>query len=130
MSDEIETQGDDFDTSYPLFIEEALATGCVWGLENNDGWALCSSVVNDDIDVIPLWSQPEGARAHCVGEWSEYKPVPIALDEFLDDWLPGMHEDLLFIGTNWNSDLEGPEVEPLDLLEDIDEAASDLPSDT
>ena len=117
---------DDHDENYELFVEEAIETGCVWGLEGPEGWALCPSVQNEDVDVMPLWSQPEYAQAHCIEDWSVYKPVPIALEELLDDWLPGMHEDLLLVGTNWNKALEGLELEPLDLLEDIDRVAASL----
>lgn len=114
------------DDNLDIFIEDAIETGCVWGLENQQGWALCSSQDSDEIDVMPLWSQPEYAQIHCKEEWSSYQPVPIALEEFLDDWLPGMHEDLLLVGVNWNTQMEGREVEPLDLLENIDNTAQAL----
>ena len=115
--------GEDFDQNYDVFIDDALSTGCVWGLEGEEGWALCPSVNNDDLDVMPIWSQPEYAKAHCVDEWSGYEPVPISLEELLDDWLPGMHEDVLMVGVNWNTDMEGHEIEPLDLAEDIEKIA-------
>ena len=38
------------------------------------------------------------AQALCSGEWDIYKPVAIEMEEFLDDWLPGMHSDLLMVG--------------------------------
>jgi hypothetical protein len=113
--------GDDFDRNYVTFLSEAVATGCVWGLENAEGFAVCSSVVNEELDVMPLWSQPEYAEVHLSGDWQDYKVVPIALEELLDDWLPGMHEDLTLVGPNWNTELQGDEVEPLDLLEDFEE---------
>lgn len=116
---------DNFDDNYDLFIEDALATGCVWGLESEEGWAVCPSDANDEIDVMPLWSQPEYAQAQCVEEWSHYQVVPISLEELLDEWLPGMHEDVIMLGPNWNADMEGLEVEPLDAVEDFDEAASE-----
>ncbi len=113
--------GEDFDHNYELFIEESLATGCVWGLQSEEGWALCPSAQNGEIDVMPLWSQPDYAQVHAVEEWSHYKVVPISLEELIDDWLPGLHEDLTLIGPNWNADLEGDELEPLDLLEEFTE---------
>lgn len=120
-----ELLGEDFDENYEIFIEDAIATGCVWGLESDEGWALCPSVSNDDISVMPLWSQPEFAKLHCREEWAGYRVIPISLEELLDDWLPGMHEDVLLVGVNWNGELEGDEVEPLDLLEDIDRVAAE-----
>lgn len=125
MTDTNTHLGEDFDENYDIFVADALDTGCVWGLENSDGWALCPSLVNDELDVMPLWSQPEYAQQHCRDEWSEYQVVPISLEELLDDWLPGMHDDLLLIGPNWNDNLEGLEVEPLDLIEDVDRLAED-----
>ncbi|TVZ37466.1 uncharacterized protein DUF2750 [Alteromonadaceae bacterium 2753L.S.0a.02] len=128
MSEQDDVLGEDFDENYDQFIADAIATGCVWGLENSEGWALCPSLNNDELDVMPLWSQPQFAEIHCREEWGDYQVVPISLEELLDDWLPGMHEDLVLIGPNWNDDLEGLEVEPLDLIEDVDNAAEDLPA--
>ena len=31
-----------------------------------------------------------------------------------------MHEDIIRVGINWNTELEGQEVEPLDLLEEFE----------
>jgi hypothetical protein len=114
--------GDDFEQNYVTFLSDAVATGCVWALESEEGFALCASVSNEELDVMPMWSQPEFAQAHVVGEWEGFNVVPIALDELLDEWLPGMHEDLTLVGPNWNADMEGDEIEPLDLLEDFEES--------
>lgn len=126
MTELVDSLGDDFDENYDIFIADALETGCVWGLENSEGWALCPAFANSDLDVMPLWSQPEYAQLHCREEWADYQVVPISLEELLDDWLPGMHEDLLLVGPNWNNDLEGLEVEPLDLVEDVDQEAAEV----
>ena len=114
----------DLDEIYENFIEDAIATGCVWALEGEDGFAVVPSSTNEDIDVMPLWSQPEFAKDACQEECVHYKPVPISLEELLDEWLPGMHEDVVLVGIDWDEALDGEEVEPLDLLEDIDKAAS------
>lgn len=113
---------DDLDENYALFILHALELGCVWALESAEGFALCPSVENEERDVLPMWSQPEFAELHAQDEWSAYKVVPISTEELLDEWLPGMHGDLALVGVNWNQEMEGLEVEPLDLLEDIDSA--------
>ncbi len=106
--------------NFDRFIVEAIETGCVWALEGEEGFALCPSEKNDDVDVMPFWSQPELAQAVCVDEWSVYKPVPVSLEEFLDEWVDGMHADVLLIGVNWTPELEGIEIEPLDLAEEFD----------
>jgi len=113
---------DDLDANYNQFLTDAVDTGCVWGLEGPDGWALCDSESYPDAQVMPFWSQPEFAELHCVDEWRIYKVVAVSTEEFLDDWLPGMHDDQFLVGINWNADLAGMEVEPLDLLEDFESA--------
>ncbi len=112
---------DDYADALDRFVVEALDSGCIWGLEGPEGWALCASDKYDTSDVMPLWSDESSARAHCREEWVDYQPVAIELEEFLDDWLPGMHEDVLLVGVNWNDELEGEEMEPLDLLEEFQE---------
>ena len=114
----------DMDINYSRFVEEALATGCVWALEGENGWVLTPSVFNEELMAMPLWSQPEFAQFHCSQEWSGSRAVPIAVDELMDEWLPGMHQDQCMVVVNLNSEMQGHEIEPLDLCSDIDEAAS------
>lgn len=121
MSEPQDALGEDLDENLDRFIVEALEFGCVWGLQGEDGWALCGSEQQDEIDVMPFWSQEAFARVHCAGDWAGYAPVAIDIEEFLDDWLPGMHEDVLLVGVNWNSELDGDEIEPLDLLEEFEQ---------
>lgn len=115
---------DDIDENYRLFFDEAVHTGCVWGLENDEGWAQCDSEKYSDATVIPFWSQPEYAELHRQDEWSAYNVIAISLEEFLDDWLTGMHEDVILVGVNWNANFEGDDHEPLDVLQDFDQALS------
>ncbi len=102
------------------FIVESIEHGCVWGLKGPDGWALCGSEKYETTDVMPFWSQEEFAKVHCVEDWKDYEPIAVELGEFLEDWLTGMHEDVVLIGVNWDEELEGIEIEPLDLLEEFD----------
>ena len=37
----------------------------------------------------------------------------------IDTWLAGMSEDGVLVGTNWDAELEGLEVEPSDLAEEL-----------
>jgi hypothetical protein len=107
------------------FIVEAIEQGCVWSLQGPEGWALCSSEKYDNTDVMPFWSQEGFAQVHCQEDWKDYVPVAIELEEFLEDWLSGMHEDVILVGANWDAELEGVEIEPLDLLEEFDKELAD-----
>ena len=112
---------EDLQENLDRFIVESLERGCVWGLCDSEGnWAMVPSDEDDDVGVIPFWSDKPLAEQLCVDEWSVYEPVAIAMEEFLDDWLMGMHEDVHRAGVNWNEDLEGQELEPLDLLEEFE----------
>jgi hypothetical protein len=107
--------------NYDRLIIESLEQGCIWGLrDGDDNWAMVESSIDPKIGVIPFWSNQDLAAQLCADEWAIYTPVAIAMEEFLDDWLIGMHEDVLRVGINWNTDLEGQELEPLDLLEEFE----------
>ncbi|GAB2191481.1 DUF2750 domain-containing protein [Sessilibacter sp. MAH2] len=110
----------DLDENYDRFIVEALETGCVWGLCNEEGWAVCPSEASPNRDVMPFWSQPEFAEVLCDDEWQDYEVTAVSTEEFLEEWLTGLHDDEVLVGVNWNENLEGDEIEPLDLLEDFD----------
>lgn len=116
-----EALGDDLAENFDRFIVEAIEQGGIWGLQGPEGWAVCASETRNNADVIPFWSQESFARVHCEDDWADYVPLAIDLEEFLEDWLPGMHEDVVLVGVNWNHELEGEEVEPLDLLEEFEQ---------
>jgi hypothetical protein len=117
----MQSLSEDLQENYDRLIIESLEQGCIWGLrDKNDNWAMVESSINPEIGVIPFWSNQALASQLCNGDWALYQPVAIAMEEFLDDWLTGMHEDVLRVGINWNADLEGQELEPLDLLEEFE----------
>lgn len=121
LSKTVELLSDDLQENLDRMVVECLENGCVWGLQDREGnWSLVSSTENDSIGVIPFWSDQRLAQALCNGDWGIYQPVAIEMEEFLDDWLPGMHGDVLMAGVNWNEALEGQEMEPLDLLEEFE----------
>lgn len=105
----------DPETNREIFIDEVLESGKLWGLKSEDGWAVCDSVEFEETEVFPFWSREEEAARHCNGEWKIYSPAPISLDDFLEEWLPGMHEDGALAGPNWDSELTGEELEPVEL---------------
>ncbi|WP_237057113.1 DUF2750 domain-containing protein [Microbulbifer sediminum] len=117
---QVEPLSNDFEDNCARFLPEAAAQGCVWALEGEEGFALCASEKYPETDVMPFWSQREFAEGHISGDWAGYRVVAIDLEEFMDDWLTGMHDDVLLVGINWNSELEGIELEPLDLLEQLE----------
>lgn len=107
-----------------VFAAEASANAQVWGLKSDQGWALCPSTEFEETDVLPFFSTAESAVLLCTGEWSIYQPEAVPLAAFLEDWLPGMHEDNAMVGLNWSADMEGVEVEPAALAAAIEALVS------
>ncbi|GMG87976.1 DUF2750 domain-containing protein [Biformimicrobium ophioploci] len=116
----IEPLSEDAEENFARFIADGLDNGVVFTLEGDEGFALCASERSDNADVMPFWSQRAFAEALVADDWADYKVVAIDMEEFVDDWLTGMHDDVIMVGINWTEDLEGLEVEPLDLLETIE----------
>jgi hypothetical protein len=115
MTHEEQAAGADDEADIERFVTGALASGLVWGLKSDDGWAVCPSNEYEDASVYPFWSDRAEALIHCADEWSGCTPTAIDLDRFLEDWLPGMHGDDALVGTNWSRELIGLEVEPMEL---------------
>lgn len=109
----------DPEANHELFLQRVRETGLVWGLQADKSWAVCESNEYEDALVYPFWSDESLARPHCVDEWSGYRPASIPLESFIDEWLEGMHEDDALVGTNWDAELSGVEVEPADLAEQL-----------
>jgi hypothetical protein len=109
----------DLNANYQRFIEDILESGQVWGLQSEEGWVVVDSTEYEESEVMPFWSDETYAKNHCVGEWADFKPVAMDLEEFVEEWLAGMAEDGILVGPNWNDDLEGVEVEPEEVAEKL-----------
>lgn len=68
---------------------------------------------------MPFWSDRADARRAAVDEWSDYVPTPLTLEQFLDPWLPGMRRDRVLVGTNWDAQNCGLEIEPDELARSL-----------
>ena len=108
---------DNIDDNYSLFIEEIRFNGELWGIESEDGGVAVDSQEFEDTDVIPFWSDKEDAEAHCVEEWADYQISKVEIEDFVQEWLPELDNDGVLVGANWNAELEGLEIEPLQLAE-------------
>lgn len=102
------------------FIERVVDFDKVWGLESDEGFATSHS--NDfDAEVIPFWSDKAYATAVIKEEWRHYKPTSMPLSDFMENWLVGMYNDGLLVGTNWDANMFGKEIGPLELALEISE---------
>lgn len=108
----------DLQANKDRFVRAVRETREVWGLRSGSGWANCPSHKNDG-DVLLFWSEAAYAKRLAVAEWSDYVPTSIDLASFVENWLPGMHKDQILVGVNFNADLAGLEIEPLELANDL-----------
>jgi len=107
------------EAKYKLFIEKTAASNLVWGLKDKNGWANSHSHESEEIDVIPFWSDKILAKACARDEWKGYLPAMIPLSEFLESGCVGMDENDTIAGINWDANMFGLEVEPLQVAFDI-----------
>ena len=108
------------------FIDAAIQNGAVWGLEHPEGWALAASVEYEDSYVMPFWSSEQAARKCASEEWAEYSVSGLPLEDFIQKWLPGMQDDGYLVGTDWDVDSAGPEIEPDELAEALEAALDQM----
>lgn len=105
--------------NYRRFNEQVRAHGEVWGLRGDDGWAFCDSSEYEETEVLLFWSERADAEKHAREDWGRHIPTAIPIDEFVDRWLHGMEQDGLLVGPNWDAELEGLEIEPGELAENL-----------
>jgi len=103
------------DYQHKLFVAEVAQEGLVWGLNCPEGWANADSCEFEDVIVYPFWSNADLAKTCAVAEWSIYQPKSLELAEFLENWCVGMHKEYILPGVNWDKDMDGKELEALDL---------------
>ncbi len=110
--------------NHARFVARVVEEEKVWGLSTEDGFLACESDRTEERAVLPFWSAAdEAAKAQPEIESSEVDSID--LYDFLFRWLPGMEDDDVLVGTNWTAELDGKEIEPLDLQDEILDAMSD-----
>lgn len=75
---------------YLYFVRKVADTERVWGLEQS-GWATAEDATATLL--IPFWPEEAFASAAATGAWTGYTASEVALEDFLDKWLTGMHRD-------------------------------------
>jgi len=110
--------------AHARFIAQVVEREHVWGLSTEDGFLACESDETEERAVLPFWSGAGDAKA-AQPEVENSAVDSVELFDFLFRWLPGMEDDDVLVGTNWTTTLEGKEVEPLDLQDEILDAMTD-----
>ena len=106
------------------FVQKICETEVVYALENDEGFATSSSNNFEDeegepVGIICFWSEKELANSCIDEEWKNYQISEVKISDFLENWCVGMSNDELIVGTNFDRNLFGYEIEPLDLILEV-----------
>ncbi len=105
--------------SHRNFVERVVENEEVWGLRTEEGWVICDSNEFEDRQVMPFWSDRASAQQVATDEWAACEASSITIEDFIELWLRGMDEDGVLVGTNWDAELNGDEIEPAELAEEL-----------
>jgi hypothetical protein len=117
----------DVKLKHKKFIKKVCETKIVYSLENEDGIATSSSNDLEDengepIGILCFWGEKAYAKSCIKDGWKTYEVLEINLVDFMENWCVGIDNDGLLIGTNFDQNMFGFEIEGYDLiLELIDE---------
>ena len=109
----------DTEEKYNAFIEKVAATKQVWGLKSKTGWANAESGDDEEVAVVPFWSERGLAKLCARDDWKSFLPTEVPLAIFLEDWCMGMAENETLAGINWDANMLGKEVDALEVVLDI-----------
>ncbi|HET6252411.1 MAG TPA: DUF2750 domain-containing protein [Tepidisphaeraceae bacterium] len=102
------------------FISQVVANEKVWGLVGtNDSFAVCDSNETRNGTVLMFWSDRESAALVQGAGFEEFKPVEDRLFDFLFRYLPRMERDGYRVGTNFNAELAGFEIDGFSLQQQL-----------
>ena len=62
---------------------------------NADGWVLASD--DEGREGVPVWPHARFAEACAAGSWQGCVPAVIALNDWMNKWLPGMERDNRYV---------------------------------
>lgn len=106
---------------YERFIKSVCETEIIYGLEKSEGFATSESIHYEDdegdpIELICFWSETDLANSCSKSGWEGYSTSEISLTNFMENWCIGMENDGLFVGINFDQNMFGFEIEPLELI--------------
>jgi hypothetical protein len=79
---------------YDYFVRIVADSEQIWGL-NQEGWA--AGADDDGSQGLPLWPEKEFAQMCAEGDWAGYVARPIELHAFVQEWIPNLQSDAVFV---------------------------------
>lgn len=110
---------EDLEAKYIAFVEKVAASKQVWGLKSKTGWANAGATGNEEVAVIPFWSDRALAKICARDDWKSYTPTEIPLAIFLEDLCLDMADNEVLAGINWDAKMFGTEADATVVALDI-----------
>ena len=102
---------------YVHWIKKVADEQQLWSLWQEGGWALAGDTTGRQL--VPVWPHSKYAELCAEGPWAGYQPRSIALDAWLNRWIPGMEEDQRLVAVFPTPSDKGICVEPERLEQDL-----------
>lgn len=99
------------------FFNEIAAHKCVWAIRDDGGFPVPMNRSGER--AMPFWSLESRARKiiATVPAYKDFSTERLSLQEFTENWLPGLEQDALLVGINWSGDrATGYDMEPKEVL--------------
>ena len=109
---------------YKHFVARVADWESVWGLRNESGWVASGDEKGNS--GFPVWPHPDYAQACAAGEWAGNSPSPIEVHDFIENWLPNMATDSVFVAVFPTPAMRGIPVPALELQRHIKQALSQI----
>lgn len=112
---------------YEYFLDAVAATEEIWFAQDQEGHVISVGDAPDEVDddgeegpvYMPLWPTRELAAVFIEDAEESLSLEKINVYEFLENWIPGLHEDGLKAGLLPNLDVTVWLMEPFELQEDL-----------
>lgn len=103
------------------FVQQLVREDAVYTLADSTNFSFVGSNLFTNADGSPVlvwcfWSTQSGAEASRKEDWSAYQVEAYSIATFIEDILVPMINEAHIVGIDFNENLEGIEVDPLDLL--------------
>jgi hypothetical protein len=107
---------------YKHFVSRVADWETIWGLRNESGWVAAGDDAGNS--CFPVWPHPDYAQACVTGAWVGNLPSPIDVHDFVENWLPEMAADSVFIAIFPTPEMRGVPIAALELQRDLQGALS------
>lgn len=102
---------------YDHWVKRVVDQQAIWSLWHEGGWALAGD--DEGHELVPVWPHSKYAALCAEGAWAGHQPKLIALDVWLERWIPGIERDRRLVAVFPLREKKGVAVEPRRIERDL-----------